>query len=67
MPTVQITLDPDRMSVTELCLRLQTGEPAVALDPAQRDTGIVTVNPMCLKPGEAQVAAGQISRVLREL
>ena len=66
VPAVDITLDPERMSPTELCLRLQTGEPAVALDPAQRDKGIVTVNPMCLKPGEAQVAAEQIARVLRE-
>ena len=66
VPTVEITLDPDRMSATELCLRLQNGEPAVALDPAQRDKGIVTVNPMCLKPGEAQVTGEQIARVLRE-
>ena len=30
---MEITLDPERMSATELCLRLQGGEPAVALDP----------------------------------
>ena len=66
VPGVDITLDPDRMSPTELCLRLQAGEPAVALDPGQRDKGIVTVNPMCLKPGEAQVVGEQIARVLRE-
>ena len=63
---VEITLDPDRMSATELCLRLQSGEPAVALDPGQRDKCIVAVNPMCLKPGEAQRAGEQIARALRE-
>ena len=67
VPCVEITLDPDRMSATELCLRLQAGEPAVALDPAQRDKGIAAVNPMCLKPGEAQAAGEQIARVLRQL
>ena len=67
VPTVEITLDPDRMSPTELCLRLQAGEPAVALDPALRDKGMVTVNPMCLRPGEAQVVGEQIARVLRQL
>lgn len=67
VPTVEITLDADRMSPTALCLRLQAGEPAVALDPAQRDKGMVTVNPMCLRPGEAEVVGRQIARVLREL
>ena len=67
VPTVEITLDPERMSPAELCLRLQAAEPAVALDPGQRDKGIVTVNPMCLKRGEAQVVGEQIARVLRQL
>jgi len=67
VPCVEITLDPERMSATELCLRLQAGEPAVALDPGQRDRGIAAVNPMCLKPGEAQLLGEQIARVLRQL
>ncbi|MCA3554764.1 aminotransferase class V-fold PLP-dependent enzyme [Aestuariivirga sp.] len=67
VPAVEITLDADRMSPTELCLRLQAGEPAVALDPAQRDKGIVTVNPMCLKPGEAKLVGAQIAQLLRQL
>ena len=33
------------MSATELCLRLQSGEPAVVLDPAQRDRGPRTSHP----------------------
>jgi hypothetical protein len=39
----------------------------VALDPGQRDRGIAAVNPMCLKPGEAQLVGEQIARVLRQL
>jgi hypothetical protein len=53
--------------VRDLCLRLQRGEPAIALDPAQRDKGVVTVNPMCLKPGEAEIVGREIARALREL
>ena len=67
VPAVEITLDPERISATQLCLRLERGEPAIALDPAQRDRGIVTVNPLCLKPGEAEVTGQQIARLLREL
>ena len=66
VPAVEITLDPERMSPTELCMRLLSGEPAVALDPALRDKGIVIVNPMCLRPGDAELAGQQIARVLRQ-
>lgn len=67
VPGVEITLDPDRMGATELCLRLQNGEPAVVLDAARRDSAIVSVNPMCLRPGEAELVGEQIARVLRQL
>ncbi len=64
VPTVEITPDPERMSATDLCLRLKRGEPAIALDPAARERGIVVVNPMCLKPGEAEIVGREIARVL---
>ena len=64
VPSVEITPDPERISAAELCLRLQRGEPAIALDPAARDRGIVAVNPMCLKPGEAEIVGREIARVL---
>ncbi|WP_421693211.1 aminotransferase class V-fold PLP-dependent enzyme [Aestuariivirga sp.] len=67
VPSVEITLDPERISARDLCLRLQHGEPAIALDPAQRDRSIVTVNPMCLGPGEAEIVGREIRRVLDEL
>jgi len=64
VPTVEITLDIGHGSVTDFCLRLQRGTPGIALDPAQRDRGIVTVNPMCLKPGEAELVGREIARAL---
>jgi D-glucosaminate-6-phosphate ammonia-lyase len=65
IPTVEIMLDPRRMGVRELCLRLERAEPAIVLDPAQRDKGVATVNPMCLKPGEAEIAGREIAKALR--
>lgn len=67
VPLVEITLDPERMSATRLCTSLLADEPALALDAGQRDRGILTVNPVCLRPGEAEVAGRQIARALREL
>ncbi len=64
VPTVEITLDMRHGSVVEFCLRLQRGSPSIALDPAQRDRGNATVNPMCLKPGEAEIVGREIARVL---
>lgn len=66
VPEVEITLDPERMSATALCLRLEADDPAVVLDPAQRHRGIVSVNPMCLKPGEAEIVGRKVARALRE-
>ena len=65
VPTVEIVLDPQRTGVRDLCLRLQRGKPAIAVDPAQRDKGVVTVNPMCLKPGEAEIVGREIARALQ--
>ena len=66
VPTVEITPDPARMSATALCLRLQQGEPAIVVDPVARERGVVTVNPMCLKPGEAEMTGREIARALAE-
>jgi L-seryl-tRNA(Ser) seleniumtransferase len=64
VPTVEITPDPERISATALCLSLQRGDPAIAVDPAARDRGVITVNPMCLKPGEAEIVGREIARAL---
>jgi L-seryl-tRNA(Ser) seleniumtransferase len=66
VPCVVIQPDPARLSARDLCLRLQTGDPAIVLDPAGRDQGLVTVNPMCLRPGEARIVGDAIRRALAE-
>lgn len=64
VPCVDITLDPERMTAADLCLKLQHGVPAIAVDPLQRDRNIVTVNPMCLRPGEAERVGEAIAKAL---
>ena len=66
VPCVVIQPDPARLSARDLCLRLQTGDPVIVLDPAGRDQGLVTVNPMCLRPGEARTVGDAIRRALVE-
>ncbi|WP_395688272.1 aminotransferase class V-fold PLP-dependent enzyme [Aestuariivirga sp.] len=65
VPTVEITLDTGPEDVAAFCIRLQNNPPGIALDPAQRDRGIVTMNPMCLKPGEAEIVGREIARALK--
>lgn len=64
VPNVEIMLDPQGNAARDLCLFLQRGDPAIALDPAHRDKGVVAVNPMCLKPGEAEIVGREIARAL---
>jgi hypothetical protein len=47
-----------------LTLRLQHGTPAIAIDPFLRDNNVAIVNPMCLKPGEAEIVGREIARAL---
>lgn len=64
VPMVEITVDPRRITASELYLRLQRGNPAIAVDPVARDRNIVRVNPMCLKPGEAETVGRAIAMLL---
>lgn len=64
VPGVEITPDPVRITAAALCMALQHGDPAIAVDPAGRDRGVVTVNPMCLRPGEAEIVGRRIALAL---
>ena len=64
VPTVEVTLDGGHGDVAQFCNRLQNGTPSIVIDPIHRDRGIATVNPMCLKPGEAEVVGRELSRAL---
>jgi D-glucosaminate-6-phosphate ammonia-lyase len=64
VPTVEIALDAKQISASALTLRLQHGTPAIAIDPFLRDHNVVIVNPMCLKPGEAEIVGHEIVRAL---
>ena len=61
VPCVEIMVPSGAAAV---CLALQHGTPAIAVDPMNRDRGILTVNPMCLRPGEAEIVGQAIARAL---
>ena len=67
VPTVEIMLDQQASAARDLCLRLEQGDPAIVLDPAQRDKGVAVVNPMCLKPGEPEIVGREIGRALAKI
>jgi D-glucosaminate-6-phosphate ammonia-lyase len=64
VPVVELDLNARRVAATDLCLMLQRGDPAIAVDPASRERNIVRVNPMCLKPGEAKTVGRAIAKLL---
>jgi D-glucosaminate-6-phosphate ammonia-lyase len=64
VPVVEIPVDPQRLSASDLCLALQRGSPAIAVDPGFRDRNMIVVNPLCLKPGEAETVGKAIAQAL---
>jgi len=64
VPTVDISLQGATPTATELTLMLQRATPAIAIDPFRRNRNIVTLNPMCLKPGEAEIVGRAIAHAL---
>ena len=65
VPIVALFLPPERaMSALDLVIALQEGTPAIQADPTLCDRGIVTFNPMCLQPGEAETVAASVRTLL---
>jgi L-seryl-tRNA(Ser) seleniumtransferase len=65
VPTVTLTLPRNsRLSALDLVIALQNGSPAIQVDPLLCDQGIVTFNPMCLQPGEVEIVAASVRRLL---
>jgi D-glucosaminate-6-phosphate ammonia-lyase len=65
VPAVELLMAKgSAMSALELVIALQNGTPPIAADPTLCDRGIVTFNPVCLQPGEPELIAAAIRRVL---
>jgi D-glucosaminate-6-phosphate ammonia-lyase len=64
VPLVEISLDPARWPVTEVCLALQHMTPSIIVDPALRHLNTIVVNPICLKPGEPEIIGRQLAATL---
>lgn len=64
VPIVEVQLDPARHDATAICLWLQRGTPAIAVDPSRRARSMLVINPMCLKPEEAALVGRALGAAL---
>jgi L-seryl-tRNA(Ser) seleniumtransferase len=65
VPTVSLLLPKDgKLSALDLVIALQNGAPAIHADPTLCDRGCVSFNPMCLQPGEAEIVAAAVRRLI---
>ena len=65
VPAVTLTLGrSSSLSALDLVIALQNGSPPIQADPLLCDRGIVAFNPMCLQPGEAEIVAAGVRRLL---
>lgn len=64
VPVVTLRLErSNRLSALDLIVALQTGVPPIQADPLLHARGIVTFNPICLMPGEAEIVAAAVRRL----
>ena len=65
VPTVTLALErSNRLSALDLVIALQSGSPAIQVDPLLCEQGTVTFNPMCLHPGEAEIVGASVKGLL---
>ena len=65
VPVVTLTLARGgRLSALDLVIALQNGSSPIQIDPLLCEQGTVTFNPMCLQPGEAEIVAASVRRLL---
>jgi len=62
IPTLM--LEQGRLSALDLVIALQNGSPPIQADPLLCERGAVAFNPMCLQPGEAEIIAESVRRLL---
>ncbi|MBA4098771.1 MAG: hypothetical protein C0484_18655 [Rhodospirillum sp.] len=65
VPTVTLTLErSNRLPAIDVVIALQSGSPAIQVDPLLCDQGIVAFNPVCLQPGEAETVGAAVRQLL---
>jgi L-seryl-tRNA(Ser) seleniumtransferase len=67
VPRVVMTLNGAAgMTALDLVIRLQSGRPSIHADPTDADRGVVVLNPMCLRDGEAAIVARTVKQLLQK-
>jgi hypothetical protein len=52
------------LSALDVVIALQNGSPSIHVDPLLCEQGTVIFNPMCLQPGEPEIIAAAVRRLL---
>ncbi len=67
VPAVALSLPKGgKLSALDLVIALQNGSPSIQADPILCDRGVVTFNPTCLQPGEPELIAAAVQRLVAE-
>jgi D-glucosaminate-6-phosphate ammonia-lyase len=65
VPVVTLALErSSRLSALDVVIALQNGSPSIHVDPLLCEQGTVIFNPMCLQPGEPEIIAAAVRRLL---
>jgi len=67
VPAVALSLPKGgKLSALDLVIALQNGSPSIQADPILCDRGVVTFSPTCLQPGEPELIAAAVQRLVAE-
>lgn len=67
VPVVALSMPKGgKLSALDLVIALQDGSPSIQADPILCDRGVVTFSPTCLQPGEPELIAAAVQRLVAE-
>lgn len=67
VPAVALSMPKGgKVSALDLVIALQNGSPSIQADPILCDRGVVTFSPTCLQPGEPELIAAAVQRLIAE-
>jgi seryl-tRNA(Sec) selenium transferase len=66
VPKLELHLDKDApRTAFDVCMELERGTPSVHADASRARSGIITLNPWCLRDGDPEIIASRLKPLLR--